>query len=119
MPDFTAAAFLPSQTRETLTSLRVCDPERALRAAKTRKRRPRLTMDGKLAILAAGHPARRVTKSGDDPLGMADRHDYLARILRVLMCDAVDGVMATLDVLEALLVVDSLIRDAGGPAVRD
>jgi DhnA family fructose-bisphosphate aldolase class Ia len=119
MTDFTAAAFVTFDTRETLSSLRVCDPERAVRAAKARKRRPRLTIDGKLAILAADHPARRVTKSGDDPLGMADRHDYLARILRVLMCEAVDGVMATMDILEDLLVIDSLIRDAGGPPVLD
>src|SRR5437764_7157451 len=117
MPDFTAAAFLPSQTRETLTSLRVCDPERALRAAKTRKRRARLTMDGKLAILAADHPARRVTKVGDDPLGMVDRHDYLARILRVLVGEDIDGVMATMDILEDLMVIDSLIREAGGPGL--
>src|SRR5438270_11355534 len=119
MPDFTAAAFLPSVIRERLTSLRVCDPDRAVRAARARKRRPRLTLDGKLAILAADHPARRVTKSGHNPLGMADRHDYLARILRVLMCEAIDGVMTTMDILEDLLVIDSLIRDGGGPVVLD
>ncbi len=119
MPGFSASEFLPPTIRQTLCSMRVCDPERPLRAAKARKRRSRLTIDGKLAIVAADHPARRVTQVGDDPLGMADRHDYLARVLRVLIGETIDGVMATMDILEDLLVIDSLIRDAGGPALLD
>jgi DhnA family fructose-bisphosphate aldolase class Ia len=119
MPAFTASQFLPVTIREKLCRLRVCDPERALRAAKARKRRTSLTIDGKLVIVAADHPARRVTQMGDDPLGMADRHDYLARVLRVLMSENVDGVMATMDVLEDLLVIESLIREGGAPPLLD
>ena len=119
MPKFSAAEFLPLKIREMLCSLRVCDPDRALRTAKSRKRRARLTVDGKLSIVAADHPARRVTKVGDDPLGAADRHDYLARVLRVLASETIDGVMATMDILEDLLVIHSLVLDAGGPALLD
>jgi hypothetical protein len=61
-----------------------------------------------LNILAADHPARRVTGVGGDTLGMANRHDYLARIVRVLMGDAVDGVMATMDIIEDLLILNDL-----------
>src|SRR5260370_32206208 len=117
MPKFSAAEFLPLKIREMLCSLRVCDPDRALRTAKSRKRRARLTVDGKLSIVAADHPARRVTKVGDDPLGAADRHAYLARVLRVLASETIDGVMATMDILEDLLVIPSLVLDAGGPAL--
>ena len=119
MASFSAVEFLPPAIRETLCSLRVCDPERPLRAAKARKRRSQLTVDGKLSVLAADHPARRVTSIANDPLGMADRHDYLARVLRVLTCETIDGVMATMDILEDLLVIDSLIREGGGPALLD
>jgi len=119
MPGFSASQFLPLTLREKLCSLRVCDPERALRSAKARKRRTGLTIDGKLAIIAADHPARRVTQLGDDPLGMADRHDYFARVLRVLLSETIDGVMATMDILEDLLVVDSLLRDAGAQPLLD
>ena len=119
MPGFSSVEFLPLSVRARLASLRVCDPERALRMATSRKRRPRLTIDGKLSILAADHPARRVTKVGDHALAMADRHDYLARILRVLMSDAIDGVMATMDILEDLLVIDSLVRESSGPPLLD
>src|SRR6185295_11771173 len=92
-------------------------PEYALRAATSRERRPALTLDGKLNILAADHPARRVTSVGGNPLGMADRHDYLARIVRVLIGDAVDGVMATMDIIEDLLVLNDLYGD--GSVLKD
>lgn len=89
-----------------LTEIRVNDPDCAFRAALSRERRTKLTLDGKLNILAADHPARRVTGAGGNPLGMSDRHDYLARIVRVLMGGSVDGVMATMDIIEDLLILD-------------
>src|SRR5438876_2758195 len=96
-----------------LTDIRVTEPERSLRAAKGRKRRSSLTTDGKLNILAADHPARRVTKLGEDPLAMTDRHEYLARVVRVLSASSVDGVMATMDILEDLLVLNDIARENG------
>lgn len=119
METFRSIDFLPASTLAQLTEIRVNDPERVLRAATTRRRRARLTTDGRLNVLAADHPARRVTAVGDNPLGMADRHDYLARIMRVLMSDSVDGVMATMDIIEDLLILDDLIREAGGRALLD
>ncbi|HWQ52822.1 MAG TPA: hypothetical protein VN442_04000 [Bryobacteraceae bacterium] len=114
MDGFTAKQFLPEAVRARIADLRVEQPEYALQAAAARTRRDRLAPDGRLNILAADHPGRRVTRVGDDPLAMADRHGYLARILRVLMSDVVDGVMATMDILEDLLVIDDLLRKAGG-----
>jgi DhnA family fructose-bisphosphate aldolase class Ia len=117
MQAFVEREFLPASALEKITELRVTDPQCSLRAAKSRKRRSSLTADGKLNILAADHPARRVSKVGDDAIRMADRHGYLARIVRVLQSDVVDGVMATMDVLEDLLVLHQLIIDAGGPGL--
>ena len=119
MERFVDTKFLPASALAKLTEVRVTDPECSLRAAKSRKRRSNLTLDGKLNILAADHPARRVTKVGDDPLRMADRQGYLARIVRVLQSDVVDGVMATMDVLEDLLILHHLIREGGGPGLLD
>jgi hypothetical protein len=116
---FTSHQFLPDAVISRLTDRRVSDPEFALRVAATRNRRDSLAPDGKLNILAADHPARRVTKVGDDALAMTDRRDYLARTLRVLMSDKVDGLMATMDILEDLLAIDGLVREAGGAPVLD
>lgn len=117
--NFYSKDFLPTSVLTKLTDLRIADPERALRAAHNRQRRDCLTRDGRLNILAADHPARRVTGVGDKTIAMADRHDYLARITRVLMSDQVDGVMATMDIIEDLLVLDDLRRESGEPALLD
>ncbi|MCA1629080.1 MAG: hypothetical protein LC785_06855 [Acidobacteria bacterium] len=119
MQAFLADEFLPASALARITEVRVTDPDLPARAARSRKRRTALTADGRLNILAADHPARRVTGVGDDPLRMADRRGYLARILRVLQCETVDGVMATMDVLEDLLILHQLIVDEGGPALLD
>src|SRR3990172_11654777 len=119
MTSFDVSAFLPRSVLAQLTEVRVADPDRALRAAARRQRRVKLTTDGKLHLLAADHPARRVTRVQDNPLAMADRHDYLARVVRVMISPTVDGVMSTMDILEDLLVLDDLLREAGGPALLD
>ncbi|MEK6320859.1 MAG: hypothetical protein AABN33_04155 [Acidobacteriota bacterium] len=113
---FRADDFLPEKLLTRLTDIRVQDPDYALRAATSRVRRTALTLDGKLNILAADHPARRVTGVGGNPLGMANRHDYLARIVRVLMGGAVDGVMATMDIIEDLLILNDL---SGHDSLKD
>ncbi len=119
MAAFVDDEFLPASVLAKITAARLADPECSVRVAKTRKRRSALTPDGRLNILAADHPARRVTKVGADPLRMANRHGYLARIVRVLQSEVVDGVMATMDVLEDLLILHHLILEAGGPAFLD
>jgi DhnA family fructose-bisphosphate aldolase class Ia len=116
---FIAKDFLPATLLAKVTDVRVTDPLRSLRAARTRVRRESLTKDGKLNILAADHPARRVTRVGDDPLRMADRREYMARILRVLMSESVDGLLATMDIIEDLLIIHDLMRESGGQGFLD
>ena len=119
MQGFLEENYLPASVMAKITETRLSDPECAIAIARKRKRRNTLTSDGRLNILAADHPARRVTKVGDDPSRMTNRHSYLARIVRVLQSDVVDGVMATMDVLEDLLILHRLILKAGGPALLD
>jgi hypothetical protein len=116
---FSSQQFLNDALLAKLTQTRVDDPEFSRRSASERIRRRSLAPTGKLNILAADHPARRVTKVGDDPIAMADRRDYLGRMLRVLTSSRVDGVMATMDVLEDLLSIDGFLRQAGGTPLLD
>lgn len=111
---FQSHEFLPNALQARLTTTQVNDPEFAWRAATVRIRRPQLAPTGKLDILAADHPARNVTKVDEDTLAMADRRDYLARTLRVLSSSRVDGVVATMDIIEDLLSIDGLLRAGGG-----
>jgi DhnA family fructose-bisphosphate aldolase class Ia len=116
---YSSSEFFPDRLLARLTETRVADPDFTWRAARVRVRRDRLAPTGKLNILAADHPARNVTKVGADPLAMADRRDYLARILRVLTTARVDGIMATMDILEDLLAIDGFLRQVGAPTLLD
>jgi DhnA family fructose-bisphosphate aldolase class Ia len=116
---FSSRHYLPDAAMARITDIRVTDPERCWRRAQERVRRTALAPTGKLNILAADHPARRVTKVGDNLIAMADRQDYLARIVRVLAADRVDGLMATMDILEDLLLLDSLLMERGHASLLD
>jgi hypothetical protein len=119
MSPFPSHHFFPDCLLARITDLRVADPEFTWRAAQARQLRPSLAPKGKLNLLAADHPARNITRVGDDALAMADRRDYLSRIVRVLQSPQVDGVMATMDVLEDLLAIDGLLRESGGVPLLD
>lgn len=116
---FQPSDFLPQRLFDAITELRVSDPDKIMLEAQRRRRRPRLTLDGRLVIVATDHPGRRVTASPGDPLGMGDRHAYLARALRALMAPGVDGIMGTTDFMEDLLVVSYLVRESGKPSFLD
>lgn len=116
---FSSNQFLPGALLARLTEIRVSDPGFSFRAARQRILREKLAPTGKLLILAADHPARNVTKVGGDALAMADRRDYLARIIRILLNRKVDGVMATMDILEDLLTIDGLLRESGAAPLLD
>lgn len=109
---FTAEAALSSALLEEITKVRLWRADEARQHAALRTRRPSLTRDGKLVVLAADHPGRMVTGALGDPLGLANRHEYLARILRVLRCREVDGLMATPDVIEEIVILDLLLGES-------
>jgi len=116
---FAPEEFLPRRLYEAITEVRVNRPEIVLAEAGSRRKRPRLTLDGKLVIIATDHPGRRVTDLGTDPLVMGDRHSYLARGLRVLTAPGCDGIMGTTDFMEDLLIVNALVRESGGASLID
>jgi DhnA family fructose-bisphosphate aldolase class Ia len=103
-----ANAEFPPQLVDNITEIRVRSPRIILDEALRRKRRPLAGADGKLLILAADHPGRGVISAPGDTAGMADRRMLLARIWRVLQEPCVDGVMATADILEELLLIDRI-----------
>lgn len=116
---FSSETILSAAMMAKITEKRVADPEFAFRTAQTRARRERIAPSGRLNILAADHPARRVTKAGSNPIGMADRRDYLARIIRVLQADSIDGLMATMDILEELLILHGIQHETWGGSMLD
>jgi len=116
---FDLGAFLPLSVLDRITDVRVRRPQLILQEAERRKRRSDLTADGRLVLLAADHPGRMLTAVGENPIAMGDRHQYLGRILRIISAPGVDGLIGTTDIIEDLLIVQALVREAGGPSFLD
>lgn len=116
---FKTEAFFPLHIKDLIAEVRVERPEIIMSEALRRVRRPKLTRDGKLTILATDHPARRVTNVGKDGMAMADRLEYLGRVLRVLVTGEFDGVMGPTDIIEDLFIVNYLVKQGGGPGFLD
>ncbi|MEU0391427.1 deoxyribose-phosphate aldolase [Streptomyces sp. NPDC006208] len=92
-----------------LVGIRTRHPEAVAEAAGRRRRRPGLVGDnGRLMIIAADHPARGALAVGDRPLAMANRLDLLERLCLALSRPGVDGVLATADILDDLLLLGAL-----------
>ncbi|MEH0637147.1 deoxyribose-phosphate aldolase [Streptomyces bottropensis] len=91
-----------------LVRVRALHPEAIAEAAARRTRRPLVGDTGRLMIVAADHPARGALRVGDRPLAMADRADLLERLCVALARPGVDGVLATADILEDLLLLGAL-----------
>ncbi len=93
---------------EQLRELRATRPELVAVRAAARRRRPLLGNDGRLMIVAADHPARGALGVRGDDSAMANRYDLLDRLLTALSRPGVDGLLATADVTEDLLLLGAL-----------
>ena len=117
---FDTAAFFPERLFNELTNLRVRGVAGILQSeAEARQKRPELTLDGKLTILAADHPGRMVTNVGDGPIAMGNRFEYLGRVLRVITDPTFDGLMGTPDIIEDVFLVNYLYKQRGGKSFLD
>ena len=91
-----------------LLAVRAEHPEQIAASYRDRRRRDELLRDGMLFIVAADHTARGMVRLGDDPLAMADRRSMLERLLVALEQPRVDGVLASADIMEDLVVLGAL-----------
>ncbi|WP_312180253.1 deoxyribose-phosphate aldolase [Arthrobacter sp.] len=93
---------------ELLSRIRLEDPDAVARAAAARRPHPGLKLGEQNFILAADHPARGALAVGTNPTAMADRRDLLDRMQEALANPAVDGVLASPDIMDDLLLLGAL-----------
>lgn len=91
-----------------ITELRASEPGTIATAWQHRTARPTVRGDGKLMIVAADHPARGALAVGSRPTAMNSRTDLLDRLCVALADPGVDGVLATADILDDLLLLGAL-----------
>ncbi|MHB8620566.1 MAG: Cgl0159 family (beta/alpha)8-fold protein, partial [Chloroflexota bacterium] len=118
-PPFSLDRFFPRALADRLTEVRVSRPEAVREHALRRRRRPSPALDGRMAVLAADHPARMVTRVLGRPFGMGNRIEYLGRAARALIGSGLDGFMATPDLVDDMLILDMLVVEAGAPSFLD
>ena len=91
-----------------LNEIRTRDPQRIKRLLAVRRRRELFGPDGKLMIIACDHPARGALSAAGKPTAMASRTDLLDRLVTALTRPGVDGLLATADIAEDLLMLGVL-----------
>ena len=90
-----------------LLRLRAEDPGAVAARAAERPRRG-LGDGGRMMIVAVDHPARRILGVGSDPYAMGNRRLLLENTIRALRRPGVDGLLASPDILEDLLLLGEL-----------
>ncbi|MDR3107637.1 MAG: hypothetical protein LBU05_05510, partial [Bifidobacteriaceae bacterium] len=99
---------IPNPRRyEQLTYTRLTDPDAVARAAAQRQRHPGFGR-GQILLVAADHPARAALGVGADDFAMGDRLELLDRMRQALSRPGVDGVLASPDIIDDLLLTGAL-----------
>src|ERR1700687_5206767 len=91
-----------------ITEVRATDPGAIDRAWQNPTSRPTVRGNGRLMIVAADHAARGALAVGSRPTAMNSRTDLLGRLRAALAAPGVDGVLATADILDDLLLLGAL-----------
>ena len=91
-----------------LTEIRARHPQRVTELLASRRRRALVPDDGRLMLVACDHPARGALSVRGRSDAMHDRADLLDRLQTALARPGVDGLLATADIVEDLLLLGAL-----------
>ncbi len=91
-----------------INEVRAREPQRIGELLAARRRRELFGPDGKLMIVACDHPARGALGASGRRTAMADRRELLNRLATALARPGVDGLLATADIAEDLLLMGAL-----------
>ncbi|MCF6391212.1 aldolase [Mycobacterium sp. MBM] len=98
----------PARSYADVTEIRTTNPGAVAQAWQDRSTRAAVRGDGRLMIVAADHPARGALAVGARPTAMNSRVDLLDRLRAALADPGVDGVLATADILDDLVLLGAL-----------
>ena len=97
-----------ASTYAEVTALRATNPQAIDRAWATRVTRDTVRGNGRLMIVAADHPARGALSVGADATAMNSRTELLDRLRTALANPGVDGVLASAEILDDLVLLGAL-----------
>lgn len=91
-----------------INEVRWREPGRIKKLLSNRTRRPLVGADGRLLLIACDHPARGSLAATGRADAMASRTGLLDRLVTALSRPGVDGVLATADIIEDLVLLGAL-----------
>lgn len=100
--------MISDQQLAEIVETRARRPEVLAELARGRKRRPEFDDGRGLFFITADDPARANLQIGANPVALGDRRAFLERLTHVLSHPAVDGIVATADIVDELLLLDAL-----------
>ncbi|MGI9647098.1 MAG: Cgl0159 family (beta/alpha)8-fold protein [Acidimicrobiia bacterium] len=100
--------MITDQQFAEIVETRARRPEVLAELARGRKRRPEFDDGRSLFLITADDPARASLQIGANPVAMGERKRLLGRLTDVLADPAVDGIVATPDIVDDLLLLGSL-----------
>lgn len=108
---FNCQEFLNDDVFRKLNEIKAFHPEVVLKETANREK-PGFPHK-RLVFAAADHNARMINEYKGNPIGLSNRREYLTRLVRMLQSDSVDGVEATSDIIEELIIINKIRKDAG------
>lgn len=108
-------AYFTEDIFDEIARLRIEKPELIKQELTNRKRRKTIAPTGYLTVLAADHPARYIV----NPTEMGSRLDYAGRIVRCMVESDIDGLMATADVIEDIVLASYILKQRTGKGFLD
>lgn len=100
--------MISDQQLAEIVETRARRPEVLAELARGRKRRPEFDDGRGLFFITADDPARANLQIGANPVALGDRRAFLERLTHALSHPAVDGIVATADIVDELLLLDAL-----------
>ena len=116
---FQIEEFFPKKLFFKITDIKLHNANTIIKKESEHRIKKEPPWDTNLVIIAADHPARNVTRIGNNIIAMANRYEYLGRIIRILMLDKIDGVMATPDIIDDLFIINYLLKKGNGHSFMD
>ncbi|MFN7918701.1 MAG: hypothetical protein U0Q16_01305 [Bryobacteraceae bacterium] len=105
MKGFDWTRVVPQPLIEGLTDMRVQDAERISRAARQRRRRPFVTLSGRLNLVSVKL----------DAVSKIARGELLGRVISAISTDWCDGIVAPVPILEDLILLHDAVLERGAP----
>ena len=108
---FNCQEFLGDEVFLKLNEIKAFHPEIILE--ETAKREKPGFPHKHLVFAAADHNARMINEYKGNPIGLSNRREYLTRLVRMLQSDSIDGIEATPDIIEDLIIINRIRRESG------